>query len=184
MSRRPSTPGDTLQPFLLAMGRGTMECILQAQQILGHQGLLEHQISVILPGLPFFGRWNQHALFRFLFEVLLHLGHEFVVIHAGIHQFGERVRRHLRSLQEALVRASRIDVGAEAPRRSGTGLVGDARQPGNFPDDEAPGARLKFQTVRFTHFMTLLYLNSHNEGVRPGQLKNRGVTLCPVSASL
>ena len=40
------------------MGRGTMECILQAQQILGHQGLLEHQISVILPGLPFFGRWN------------------------------------------------------------------------------------------------------------------------------
>lgn len=166
------------------MGRGTMECILQAQQILGHQGLLEHQISVILPGLPFFGRWNQHALFRFLFEVLLHLGHEFVVIHAGIHQFGERVRRHLRSLQEALVRASRIDVGAEAPRRSGTGLVGDARQPGNFPDDEAPGARLKFQTVRFTHFMTLLYLNSHNEGVRPGQLKSRGVTLCPVSASL
>lgn len=35
MSRRPSTPGDTLLPFLLAMGRGTMECILQAQQILG-----------------------------------------------------------------------------------------------------------------------------------------------------
>jgi hypothetical protein len=26
------------------MRRGTMECILQAQQILGHLGLLEHQI--------------------------------------------------------------------------------------------------------------------------------------------
>lgn len=178
MSRRPSTPGDTLQPFLLCNGPR-------------HDGM--HPAGAADPrpprparasDMPFFGRWSQQALFRFLFEVLLHLGHEFVVIHAGIHQFGERVRRHLRSLQEALVRGSRIDVGAEAPRRSGTGLVGDARQPGNFPDDEAPGARLKFQTVRFTHFMTLLYLNSHNEGVRPGQFKSRGVTLCPVSASL
>jgi hypothetical protein len=86
-------------------------------------------------------------LLRLLCDVLLHFDYEFIVIDAGIHQFGEGVRRHRRSLQEALVSASRVDVGSQSARCSGSGLVGDACQPGKLPDDETPGAWLELQTV-------------------------------------
>ena len=63
------------------------------------------------------------CLLRVLCDVLFHFCNKVVVIHAGIHQFGERVSRHLRSIQEALVRASRIYVGAEPTCRPGTRRV-------------------------------------------------------------